>query len=56
MPWIEEKVDEKFRQFVEDFPKTTLPVIYELIEQYREGREIYILRSREEAERLLEEL
>ena len=56
MPWVEEEVDEKFRQFVEDFPKTTLPVIYELIEQYRAGREIHILHSREEAERFLEGL
>ena len=56
MPWVEEELDETFRQFVEDFPKTTLPGVYELIGKYREGREIHIFHSREEAELFLKEI
>ena len=56
MPWVEEELDETFRQFVEDFPKTTLPGIYKLLGKYREGREIHIFHSREEAELFLKEI
>lgn len=50
MPWIEQEFDEKFRQFIVSFPQNRLPQIYELLEQYGEGREIHVFHSREEAE------
>ncbi len=49
MPWVEETLDEEFRQVILDYPKLQRPYIYELLEKYREGREIIIFRSREEA-------
>ena len=29
MPWVETKLDESFRQWIEDFPQNGLPIIYE---------------------------
>ena len=55
MPWVEEELDEEFRQWIIDFPKTKLPQIYELLGRYGEGKEIHIFRSREDANRYLEE-
>ncbi|MBQ7834541.1 MAG: adenylate kinase [Ruminiclostridium sp.] len=53
MPWVEEELDPEFRQWIEDFPKEKLPQIYELLKKYREGKEIFIFRSRTEAEEYL---
>ena len=54
IPWVEEEVDEGFRQWIIDFPKTKLPRIYKLLEQYAEGKEIHVFRSRDDADRYLE--
>ncbi len=53
IPWVEEQLDEEFKQFILDYPKTQLPRIYQLIEQYQEGKEIQIFRSREDADQYL---
>ncbi len=37
-----------------DFPKRKLPQIYQLLEQYEEGKEIHIFRSRQDAEEYLD--
>ena len=50
IPWVEEEFDEEFRQWIIDFPRTELPQIYQLLEYYREGKEIHIFHSREDAE------
>jgi adenylate kinase family enzyme len=54
IPWSENELEEKFRKFIEDFPKTKLPGIYKLLEQYGDGKEIHVFHSREEAEQYLE--
>ena len=56
MPWVEEAFDEDFRQYILDFPNDQLPVIYRLLEQYRETRTITVFRSREEADAWLRRL
>ncbi len=53
LPWIETEFDEEFRQWILDFPKEQLPVIYEMTEQYRNEKKIIVFRSREEAEDFL---
>ena len=55
MPWIEEELDEEFRQWIEDFPNTQLPKIYQLLEQYKDGKQIYILHSRADADDFFKE-
>ena len=54
IPWVEEKFDEEFRQWIIDFPRTKLPQIYKLLEQYGEGKEIHIFKSRDDANKYLE--
>ena len=49
LPWVEMEFDEDFRQYIMDFAQYQLPVIYDLIEQYKNSRRIVIFRSREEA-------
>lgn len=50
MPWIEQEFDPEFRQYILDFPKDQLPVIYELVEQYQDQKRIIIFHSRKEAD------
>ncbi len=50
LPWIEEKVDEEFKQIIVDFSKNKLPQIYKLLEKYQQDKNIIIFKSREEAE------
>ncbi|MGN0379978.1 MAG: adenylate kinase [Butyrivibrio sp.] len=53
MPWVETELDDEFRQWILDFPNDQLPEIYNLIGKYSEGRDVFIFRSREEAEKYL---
>lgn len=39
IPWVEEELDEEFRQWIIDFPEKKLLRIYELLEQYGEGKD-----------------
>ena len=55
IPWVETEFDEEFRQWILDFPKDQLPIIYQLLEKYSKSRNIHIFRSREEAENYLKE-
>lgn len=56
MPWIEEKVDEDFKQVILDFSTEKLPKIYELINKYKENKNIIILKTREESDQYIEKL
>ena len=53
LPWLEAELDEEFKNFIEDFPKDTLPYIYELLERYSD-KNIVIFKSREEADGYIE--
>lgn len=55
LPWVESVFDETFRREILDFPKTQLPQIHSLLEQYRSNRTIRVLTSREEAAHCLAE-
>lgn len=50
LPWLETELDHEFETFIREFPETTLPKIYDLIEKYREEKEIVIFKSREAAD------
>ena len=56
LPWLETELDPEFKQFIEDFPKDTLPYIYELIEKYKDEKRVIIFKSREEADGFIEKL
>ena len=55
MPWIETALDPEFKKEIEDFPSKNLPTTYALFEKYSDKR-IVIFRSREEADKFLEEM
>ena len=55
MPWMEEEFDEEFKQWILDFPEKQLPRVYQLLQQYKEGKEIHIFKTREEADKYLDE-
>lgn len=50
LPWIETELDPKFKQFIEDFPKDTLPYIYELLDKYKNHKNIIVFKSRNDAD------
>ena len=50
MPWVEEKLDEKFKQCIIYFSNEKLPKIYELLNKYKDNLNIIIFKSREEAD------
>ncbi len=54
LPWVETEFDPEFRQYILDFPREQLPRVYQLLEHYRKGIHLVILKSREEADRYLE--
>ena len=53
VPWIDTTLYPAFKREIEDFPTKTLPAIYALIERYKQGKRIVILKSRQEAEEFL---
>ena len=46
MPWIETEFDEEFRQWIVDFPKNELPIVYQLLDRYKSEKDIYIFHAR----------
>lgn len=54
MPWVENELDVEFERFIRDFPNTTLPRIYALLEKYSH-KNITVLRSRDEVDRYVED-
>ena len=50
LPWLETEPDPEFMRFIEEFPQTTLPKIYELIEKYKSEKQVVIFKSREETD------
>ena len=50
LPWVEEVFDEEFKQYIIDFPKDQLPIIYDLIDKYKNDKEIIVFESRAEAD------
>lgn len=56
MPWFENELDPGFRQWIESFRTNQLPKIYKLLEKYKNGRQIVVFRTREQADKFIEKL
>ncbi len=56
MPWFENELDPGFRQWIESFRTNQLPEIYKLLEKYKNGRQIVVFRTREQADKFIEKL
>ncbi len=49
MPWIDTELDPNLRKEIEDFPSKNLPMIYALIDKYKDSKTVVIFKSREES-------
>lgn len=55
MPWIEQELDEEFKQWIIDFPQKELPHVYSLLKKYSD-KDIFVFNSRDDVDRFLEEI
>lgn len=56
LPWLETELDPEFENFIREFPETALPKIYNLIEKYRENKQVIIFKSREAADEYINKM
>lgn len=56
LPWLETELDPEFEQFIREFPHTTLPKIYDLIEAYKAEKTIVIFKSRDDADSFIDNI
>ena len=50
MPWIDTELDPWLKNEIEEFGSKNLPTVYELLEKYKESKNIVIFKSRKEAD------
>ena len=50
LPWLETELDTEFKTFIEEFPNDTLPYIYELLDKYKDNKNIIIFKSRNDVD------
>lgn len=55
IPWIEEKLDEEFKECIINFSNEKLPQIYKLLDKYRNNIDIIIFKTREEADNFIKD-
>lgn len=55
MPWVELEFDADFKQWIKDFPKNQLPIIYNLLNKYKE-KKVFIFKDRAEANNYLKSI
>lgn len=56
LPWREEELDEEFRRYILDFPRDQRPRIFELLDRFRDEKEVITFHSREEMGEYLRQL
>ena len=56
MPWVDTELDPNLKSEIEAFRDKNLPIIYELLQAYKEGRNFVVFKSREEADGYIEEI
>lgn len=56
MPWQEESLNEEFKNKILNFRNEKLPEIYKLLDEYKDEKEIFIFKNREESNKFIEDL
>ena len=56
VPWIDTKLDPSLKKEIEEFSDKVLPDIYNILDKYKDGREIIIFKSRSQADEYLNKL
>ena len=55
IPWVEENLDEKFKERIINFSVEKLPQIYKLLDKYKDNTNIIIFKTREEADSFIKD-
>ena len=53
MPWIDTELDPWLKNEIEQFASKSLPAVYQLIDKYKDEKDIVIFKSRDAAEDFL---
>ena len=53
VPWIDTALDPNLRREIEEFRSKHLPILYDLLRRYGEGRSVVIFKSRGEADEFI---
>lgn len=53
MPWIDTELSPQFKNEIETFSQTVLPPIYDLLQQYKDGKTVIIFKTRQQADAFL---
>lgn len=56
LPWIETELNSEFEGFIKEFSKVSLPKIYEMIDKYKDAKNVIVFKSRDEANNYLDDL
>ena len=56
LPWIEKELDPEFEGFIKDFSENSLLKIYELIEKYKEEKQVIVFKSRKDADEYIKRI
>ena len=54
LPWIEKELPNALKQSIEEFPRDSLPRIYDLLKKYSEDKQVIVFKSREAADAYLQ--
>ena len=55
IPWVEENLDEKFKERIINFSVEKLPQIYKLLDKYKDNTNIIIFKTREEEDSFIKD-
>lgn len=53
MPWVEEELDKEFETYVKRFPIKQLPIILNILDEYKNKKDIHVFKNRIEADEYL---
>ncbi len=53
LPWIEQELDSEFENFIKEFAKEALPKIYELLDKFKNEKQVVIFKTRSDADAYL---
>lgn len=56
IPWVDTELDPHLKKEIEEFKDKHLPVIYALIDTYKDGKTVVVFKSREQADEFLARL
>lgn len=56
LPWVEEEFDKEFQEWIINWFKNVRPIVYSMIDKYKNNKNIYIFKSRNDADNYISNL